>query len=158
MIFKDRIGRRLEPDQPRIGPQRASQRLGIGKVRIGRFDAGRLPAHHVEQPPRAAVDVVADNDVRVLVEAVEHGRGRSHAGREGETGGAAFEIGDAALERHARRVLRARIFEALVDAWARLRIGRGRVDRRHHRAGRRIVVLAGMDAAGGEAEPIAGFH
>ena len=66
--------------------------------------------------PRAAVNVVADDHVGVFIEAVEHGRGRSHAGSEGETGAAAFEIGDAALERHARRVLRARIFESLVDA------------------------------------------
>ena len=62
-----------------------------------------------------------------------------------------FEIGDAALPRHARRIARARVVVALVHARARLRIGRGRVDRRHHRARRGIRRLAGVNAAGAEA-------
>ena len=83
---------------------------------------------------------------------VEHGRDRGQPGGEGEAGRAAFEIGDAALEGHAGRVLRARVFVALVDARALLRVGRGGVDRHHHRAGGRVGLLAGMDAAGGEGE------
>ena len=50
--------------------------------------------------------------------------------------------------------LRARIFVALVHARALLHVGRGRVDRHHHRAGGRIGLLPGMDAAGGEVEPV----
>jgi hypothetical protein len=115
-------------------------------------------AHQLKQPPRTAVNVVADYHVRIFFEAAEHGRGSRHAGGESKPRSAAFEIGNASLECHARRVLSAPIFKALVNAGAGLRIGRGRIDRRHHRAGRRIVLLTGMDAARGEVERIAVGH
>ncbi len=53
---------------------------------------------------------------------------------------------------HARRVLRARVLVALVHAGALLRVSRGRVDRRHHGAGRRVRRLPAVDGAGGESK------
>ena len=65
----------------------------------------------------------------------------------GEAARAGFEIGDASLQRSARRVGGTRVVVALVHAGARLHVGRRRVDRRHDRAGRRIGLLAGVDRA-----------
>ena len=82
-------------------------------------------------------------------------RDRRQPRGEGKAGGAAFQVGHGALEGEARRVLAARIFEALVHAGALLGVGRGRVDRHHDRAGRRVVALAAMDGAGREGEAVA---
>ena len=57
-----------------------------------------------------------------------------------------FDRRDVALERHARRVLRAPVFEPLVLPEALLHVGRGLIDRRDDGAGRRIGLLAGMNA------------
>ena len=56
-----------------------------------------------------------------------------------------FKICDAALVRHSRGILRARILITLVHAGARLHIGGSRVDRLHDRAGRRIGRLPCMN-------------
>lgn len=86
------------------------------------------------------------------VEQLEHRARRSKAGRERVALAAAFEIGDAAFVGHARGILRARVFVALVHARTRLHVGRGRVDRRHDCAGRGIGMLAGVDGAGAEGQ------
>ena len=122
------------------------------KVEIGHLQPGRALAHALEQTPRAAIEVVDRDDVRAVVETVERGRDRGQPGGKGKGRAAAFEIGDAALERHARRVLGARVVVALVHARALLDVGRGGIDRHHHRAGGRIGLLPGMHAAGGEVE------
>jgi hypothetical protein len=98
-----------------------------------------------------------------MIERVEHGRGGGKAGAEGEARRAALEIGNAALEGHPGRVLRARVFVAFVDARTLLGIGRGRIDRHHDGAGGRVRRLASMDAAGVEgelvlADPVLGAH
>ena len=64
---------------------------------------------------------------------------------------AAFEVGNAALQRPSRRVVRTAVVEAFVHARALLHEGRGRVDRRHDRAGRRVGRLAGVDGARADA-------
>ena len=79
---------------------------------------------------------------------------RRQARGEGKAGAAALEVGNGALEGDARRVLAARIFEALVNAGALLGVGRGRVDRHHDRAGRRVMALAAMDGARREGQAV----
>ena len=59
---------------------------------------------------------------------------------------------DVALQRLAGRVLGAAVLVALVLAQAFLPIGRGLVDRGHHRPGERIGDLAGVDGAGGQGD------
>ena len=138
-----RIGRRLDPDQLRVGRTRGlSSALVLRRSTKLKSRFARAPAHALEQAERAAVQVVHRDDVAAGVDQLEQRAGRRHAGGEREAVRAAFEIGDAALPRAARRVVRARIVVALVHARARLRVGRGRVDRRHHRAGRRIRATA----------------
>ena len=104
--LEQRIGRRLDPDQARVragSPLRA--RSASVRSSIGDLEPRRALAHALEQAARAAIEIVDRDDVRAVIEAFERGRDRGQAGREGEGRAAAFEIGDAALERHARRIL-----------------------------------------------------
>ena len=106
--------------------------------------------HLVEEAERAAVGVLRDDDV---VAGLEHraDRGdRRHAGREGEPGLAALDRRDVLLEREARRILRARVLVALVHAQLVLDVGGCLIDGRDDRAGRRIRLLAGVEADGAE--------
>ncbi len=135
-----------------FGPIAAAAAFGSERSDESEIQTRRAAAHALEQAERAAVEVVHRDDVVAGVEQLEQRRGRRHARREGEAARAALEVGDAALVGEARRVLGARILEALVHAGARLRVGRGRVDRRHHRARGRVGRLTGVDGAGGEAE------
>ena len=100
--------------------------------RLRRVDVGEvepeLAPHALEQPERAAVGVVADDEVVARLEPGQDGVDGRHARGEGERRGAGFDGREVALERHARRVLRAAVFEALVA-------GRGRPARRS-RSGR----------------------
>src|SRR5688572_4656781 len=146
--LEQRIGRGLDPDHFRIRLDGLLKRPHLGKVRECRADIGRALAHLLEDEIAAAVEVVHGDDVRARVEELQHGADRRHAGGEGEAGFAAFQLRDAGLERIARGIARARVVEALVLARARLRVGGGGVDRRHHRAGLRIRPLPGVDDLG----------
>ena len=88
-----------------------------------------------------------------MVAALQHrrdGADGGHAGRERERRLPAFDRREIALERRARRILRARVLEALVLAELLLDVGRGLIDRRDDGAGRRIGLLAGVEADRGE--------
>ena len=71
---------------------------------------------------------------------------------------AALDRREVRFERGARRVLRARVLEALVPAELVLHVGRGLIDRRDDRAGRRVGLLAGVNADGREARVVWKFH
>jgi hypothetical protein len=148
--LQHRVGRRLDPHHLRLGTQRAGQRQRIGQVDVGELVAGACAAHALEQAVGAAVHVVAGDDVRAGRQQFEHGGDRRQAGGEGEGRAAAFDVGHAALQRPARRVVRAAVVEALVHAGTLLDKGRGGVDRRHHGAGARVGRLAAVDDAGGD--------
>src|SRR6266581_9222378 len=93
-----------------------------------------------------------------LLEALEGGRDRGQARGEGECRAASFEIGDAAFECHARRVLGAGVVVALVHSRALLKVSRGGVDRHHDGAGRGVRFLTGVDAARREIELVCLCH
>src|SRR5690606_36739755 len=99
----------------------------------------------------AAVDVVHADDVAAAVQRVQHGGGRGQAAGEGEAAASAFQGRHAALIGEAGRVVAAAVFETLVHARAGLHVGRGGVDRRHHRARARVGGLAGVDGPGAQA-------
>ena len=145
-----RVGGGLDPQHPRLVGDRCLDCLQVGQVDIAEVQPHRPTTHPLEQPPRAAVQVVAGDDVRPGVQQLQRRRGRRHARAEAEGLNPALQIGDAGLEGLARRVLAARILIALVHARAFLGIGRGGVDRRHHRARGRVGLLAGVDGAGRE--------
>ena len=145
--LQQRVGRRLDPDHAVFGRIAASEGAERRQVDERDVQAGGAAAHPVEQPERAAVEVVHRDDVVAGCRASSSVADRRQAGGEGEAALAAFQVGDAALVGHARRVVRARVVVALVHAGARLRVGRGRVDRRHHRAGASGRASAGVDGA-----------
>ncbi len=152
--LQERVGRGLDPDQPGVRADRSLDRARIGQIEVGRLQSHRAVAYPLEQAARAAVEIVDRDDMRAVVEAFERGCDGRQAGSEGERRAAAFEVGDAALERHAGGIRGARVVEAFVHAGALLHEGGRGVDRHHHGAGGRIGRLARMDAAGGEGEPV----
>ena len=57
--LEQRVGRRFDPDHPRVGPDRGLELRALAQVDEGELEPGRAPAHALEQPVRAAVEVVA---------------------------------------------------------------------------------------------------
>ncbi len=152
-----RVGRRLEEQHPRLRGER-----GVDQVEPPRVDVGEVqvvsPQHPLEQPERAAVGVVGHHDVVARLEARGDGADGGHAGGKREAGAPGLEGGDVGLERRARRVLRARVFVALVLAERILDVGRRLVDRRDDGAGGRVGLLPGVDAERGEVRGSVEFH
>ncbi|MNI46815.1 hypothetical protein D3C73_1012990 [compost metagenome] len=148
---QQRIARGLDHDHACVVLQGRFERRQVGQVDEAEAVPGAALAHLVEQAEGAAVQVVARNDVRAGVEQFEHrGNGRQPRG-EGKAPGAAFEVGHAAFQRPARRVVRAPVVQAFVHPGALLQVGGVGVDRRHQRPGRRVRRLPGVDHPGGEA-------
>jgi hypothetical protein len=148
--LEQRIARRFDPDHLRLGPNGRTQPRRLGHVDETHAQIGRALAHVFEQTVRPAIEIVARDDMRAGVERIEH---RCHAGEPGgesESARAAFEAGDASLQRRAGRIAAARVIVALVHAGARLHVGRRRIDRRHDRAGRGVGLLPGVNRARGE--------
>lgn len=122
--------------------------LGLLEVEEGGLEVGDLC--HVAE--RAAVDVVDAEDVGVLAERLEHGRGGGGARGEGEAIVAAgLEVGEEGLEGIAVRVARAGVLVALVDADGLLGVRGGERDGRDDGAGVVGGVRADVDGAGAEA-------
>ena len=109
--------------------------------------------HLVEQPERAAVEVVAGDHVVAGVEQVHDGVDVA-ARPDAKHRPCAPPSSAARLASSAKRVgLCVREYsKPLCSPGAVLHVGRRVVDRRHHRAGDRIGRLAGVDRAGAEAE------
>ena len=143
---EQRVRRRLDPDEPRVADERARVRRELGGCRVREAVALRL-VHLREHPVRAAVDVVDADDAVAGVEQVHDRRRRADPGGERVAVRGVLERREALLERRAGRVRAARVVVALVDADRLLRERRGLVDRRRHRAGRRVGLLAGVDGA-----------
>ena len=132
-----RVGRRLEEQHPRLRRDRGLDLIELRGVDV----AERQPVarqHLVEQPERAAVGVVGDDDVIAGREQLGDRVDRRHARGEGEAGPAALDRREVGFERGARRVLRARVLVALVPAELLLHVGGRLVDRRDDRARRRV--------------------
>ena len=139
--------------------------LGDGRldqVELRGIDVGEvepeLAADPLEETERAAVGVVADDEVIAGFEPGQDRVDRGHARGEGERGRAALDGGEVGLERHARGILRAAVFEALVLAESLLHVGGGLIDRRDDGAGGRIGCLAGVNADRAEACGVVEFH
>ena len=145
-----RIGRRLEEDDLRIRPQRRADFFDARGVDVRELQA-ELLADLVEEAERAAVHVLAGDDVIARLQHAEDGVRRRHPRGEAVRVFAAFERGEVRLEHGARRVLRPRVLEAFVLAELRLHVGRGLENRIGDGAGDRLRLLAGVDAIGGEA-------
>ena len=111
------------------------------------------PSDLVDKPERAAVGVMRDHDVvaRRQQHAQQH-VGGAHPGPERDGLPAALQCGEALLQRGAGGVGAARVLVARPGAAdAVLRVRGRRVDRRDHRAGGGVGLLARVDRLGREA-------
>ena len=149
--LEQRIGRRLDPDHPRVGLDRGLELTGRVAIDVGEVETGRALAHALEQAPacrRTGRRSATTWRPRPAARAPWPSppcprRTRSRARR--------LRGRRCSARTPARGIVRARVVVALCARRATLHVGRGGVDRRDHRAGRRVGRLAGVDRAG-EAE------
>ena len=120
--FEQRVGWRLDEDHPRFGTDRRDDGFRIGEIDVAEGQPCALPAYLVHQAERAAIEVIARDDVRTGLNQFQNGSNGGHAGGKGEALRAAFEIGDATFERPARRVVRTPVVQPLVHAGAFVQI------------------------------------
>ena len=143
-----RVRRRLDPDEPGLGPHRLRDRVRIGHVHQRTVEP---PAgHHLAQElRRAVVGVLWGDDVLARQHRLEHRRGGRHAGREGQGRLAALERGERGLELAAGRVVAASVDEPVRKGALGVAGERGgEVNWRRHRARRRIGMVAGVNCEG----------
>jgi hypothetical protein len=141
---------RLHPYHPRLRPQRPLEGALFIERREREVQAGRAFTHAMEQSESPAVQVVPGDDVVTGIEQLEQGRGRGHAGGEGESANAALEVGNALFVSVPRRVVAARIFPALMLAGTALHVGGTRENGRHDSAGGRVRPLPGVNRPGAQ--------
>ena len=141
-----RVRGRFEPDEPRpLGQCLPEDVRPTVEVDVSGVHARRA-VDPLEVAERAAVDVVADDDLFAARRQLGDGRGRRRAARERDPVPATLERGDRSLEPLARRVLGAAVFVPTArPPDAVLGIGRGLVDRRGDGAGQLVRLGAGMD-------------
>ena len=151
------VGRRLDEQQLRRRLEGAGGRVEIAGVDVREVQPVP-PQDALEVAIRAAVRVVGDDDVIARGEKGGDRRDGRHARGERERALAALNRRDVGFDGRARRVLRPRVLVALVLAEGILDV-RGRLeDRGDDGAGRRIGLLAGVDATGGKARAIVECH
>src|SRR5581483_4475024 len=103
-----------------------------------------------EEAVRAAVHVLAGDDVIARFQQAEDGIDRRHPGCEAVPVLSSLQCRECRLRRETRRILRACVLESLVPAELRLHVGRGLEDGNGYGAGSRLRLLACVDAIGGE--------
>lgn len=134
--LEQRVGRRFDPDHFGIRLDRLFQPGEIRRRHVSHAQAGGAAAHFFQQAVGAAVQVVYRDQVAVFIEQLQHRGAGRQTGGEGVAAAAAFQFGDGAFQRGARRVGAAGVFVAGMFARRRLGVGGGGVNRRHHCAGR----------------------
>jgi hypothetical protein len=102
---QQRVGRRLQHDQLRVRLERGRHLRVVGHVDERRRHA-ELLVQGLQDAVRAAVQVVAGDDVVAAAQQVEHTVDRRHAAGEAEAEAPAFERGEVLLQRRAGRVVR----------------------------------------------------
>jgi hypothetical protein len=153
--FEQGVAGGFDPEHAGVGADGALDGSDVGGVDVGDVQRGAFSADAFEEAVGAAVEIVAGDDVGAGVEEFEDGGCGGQSGGEGKTGLAVFEVGDAAFEGPAGGVVAAGVVEAFVDAGGILFESARGVDRGHHRVGRWIGDLAGVDDAGGEVGTLA---
>ena len=79
-----RVGRRLDPEQLRLWPERPLDGGRVRGVGVGEVEAARAGEDLVEESVRSAVEVVAGDDVVARREQAHHRGRRGEPGGEGE--------------------------------------------------------------------------
>ena len=122
--FEQRIARRFDPNHSRVLFDRRLKARCVGKIDISKIEIRGATPDFFEQTKRAAIEIIADDNVRSAFEQIERGRHGGESGSKGKTAGAALEIGNAFFVSKPGRIDRARIIVAFVFARTFLDIGR----------------------------------
>src|SRR5690606_21983113 len=96
------------------------------------------------QAKAAPVEVIDGYDVVTTVEQLQEGRRSRHARCKRKAARPALQGSHAALVGEPGGAMRSRVLEPLTDTRARLSVGRGGVDGRHHGAGAGIRRLTSV--------------
>ena len=145
--LQQRVRRCLDPHEPRLGTDRAGERVGIGEVARRHLETPRAE-HLGEQAVRAAVHVVGQHHVVAGPQRQQQRRLGGHPAREREPALAAFERGErAARAPRASGSPTARVVPHLRVADVVLGVRRGLIDRHVHRAEGGVGILPGVDRA-----------
>src|SRR5260370_42094322 len=77
--FKQRIARSFDPNHARVWLDCVCEPVRIGEIDISEVEIRRATSDFLEKPERAAIEIVADDDVRTTIEQVKGGghRGQS---------------------------------------------------------------------------------
>jgi hypothetical protein len=137
-----RVGGRLDPDGARGGAHCGAHRRFVAQIHV--FDLDAALRQQGEQAVGAAVQIVMDDEVLAGLEQHQQGGFGGHAGAEDESGGAVLQRGEAGFQGFARGVAAPRIVVGARTADALEGERGGLVDRRHHRAERRVGRLSGV--------------
>jgi hypothetical protein len=149
--FEQRIARGLDPNHARVWFDCALEIFRVGQIDIGKIEVCGTPAHSIEKPEGAAVQVIARNNMRAALEQLQHRRHRRQTGREREPARSAFQIGDALFVCQPGGIDRPRVIVAFVFSGAFLHIRRRGVNWRYDGARRGIRLLPGVNGARREA-------
>jgi hypothetical protein len=153
---EQRIRGRLGPDNAgRVSGRRPGHGAEVG-LQDGLVFHPPVLEDLVEQAVGAAVGVAGDqHPVARPAQRADQAVLGGHAGGEGERPRAVLQRGQAGLQRGPGGVRGTRVLVAAPGpADAVLLVGRGLVDRRHHRAGDRVGFLARVDGQGLEVQPV----
>jgi hypothetical protein len=112
--LQQRIAGGLDPDQRRCRRHGGLDRIHIPGVDMRDREVGRTGSHLMKQSPGATIDVARSNDVATVLEKVEHGGFRGQTRRKRKAGGTALRIRERGFKSGPCRILRARIFPALM--------------------------------------------
>ena len=74
--LQQRIARRFDPNHARVWFDCALEIFRVGQIDVGKIKVRRAAPHSIEQSKRAAVKIVARDDMRAAVEQLQHGRHR----------------------------------------------------------------------------------
>src|ERR1700728_1588683 len=142
-----RMGRRLDMHELRVGTDGLADVIGIGGVDVGELNA--VTNDHLAKEARgAAVDVVATNDVVACVQHRHHGGDGRHAAGEDVGAGATFEGGKVNFKGVARGVGDAGVLPAAVLLDTLELVSGRKVDGNIDGAGEGIGFLSVVDGAG----------
>src|SRR5262249_44074675 len=141
---------RLDDDRLRALRARIRDDLRIARIHEREFEA-EVAVHLVEQAIRAAVDVLAADDVIAALEELHERIDARDAARERDAVACAFERRYVALQGLPRGVLRPRILVALVFSDPLLHVRRREIDGGHDGAGHDVGALSSVDGARAEA-------
>ena len=119
----------------------------ITEVHQGKLETRGARANLVEQSQGAAIKIRRRDHVCTAVKQIEYAGRRRHAGTVGNAVIAGLQLRGTTFQGFTRRVARARVVVLLPLTKISQLVGRGRIDWRHHGAGRFIDGVSRVDTA-----------